>query len=78
MQKVFDILEVSPSLRREVLTYALKAYAGARTGAARETRLPLATFPGSLPNDFEGVALTLADVTTDDALDALIRRITEA
>jgi hypothetical protein len=77
MQKVFDILDASPSLRREVLTYAIKAYAGARTGAARETRLPLATFPGSIPNDFQSVALALADVTTDDALDALIRRITD-
>jgi hypothetical protein len=78
MQKVFDILDVPPSLRGAVLTYALKAYAGARTGAARETRLPLATFPGSLSNDFQSIVLALADVTTDDALDALIRRSIDA
>jgi hypothetical protein len=78
MQKVFDILDASPSLRREVLNYAIKAYAGARTAAARETRLPLATFPGSIPNDFQSIALALADVTANDGLDALFRRIIDA
>ena len=75
MQKVFDILDTSPSLRREMLDLALKAYPGARSGAARETRLPLETFSGSIPPDFQSIALTLADVTTDDGLDALIRLV---
>jgi putative transposase len=73
-----DALGVTRSLSRpQVSDDTIKAYAGARTGAARETRLPLATFPGSIPPDFQSVALALADVTTDDALDALIRRIND-
>ena len=45
------LLEESPGLHREIPVRLARHYPLARRDAARETRLPLATFPGSVPLD---------------------------
>jgi len=48
-------LDDSPSLRREVPDFIVYAYSLARKDAARETNLPLATFPADCPWTVEEV-----------------------
>jgi len=44
-----DLLEESPSLRQGLSEHLVRAYGRARRYAAKETGLPLATFPDSCP-----------------------------
>ena len=50
-----DCLQESPSLRPQLPALLHQCYPHARRGAARETRLPLATFPDTCPWTVEQV-----------------------
>jgi hypothetical protein len=50
---IAEQLEESPSLRRELPDLLKRAYAKARLGAAKDTRLPLETFPAECPFSLE-------------------------
>ena len=47
--RIADIVADSPSLRRQIPDLLDRGYTRARRAAARQTRLPLATFPESCP-----------------------------
>ena len=53
--RVEPILQDSPSLRRQIPALIEGAYPRARRVAARQTRLPLATFPEACPWSLEQV-----------------------
>jgi hypothetical protein len=52
-RRIRQILEASPSLRRELVDYEPRAYADARPQAAAETRLPIATFSEAPTPEFD-------------------------
>jgi hypothetical protein len=52
-REIESLLDESPSLKRHIDAILPKAYADARRDAARETKLPLATFPETSPYSFE-------------------------
>jgi hypothetical protein len=52
-EAIEDVLEGSPSLRRELPGFISRAYPRARRLASRETKLPLATFPEAPTAEFE-------------------------
>ena len=53
VEAIEDVLEDSPSLRREMPDFIAKAYPRARRVASRETRLQIATFPEAPAPEFE-------------------------
>jgi hypothetical protein len=57
--RVDDITEESPSLKPQIPELFRRAYSQARRHAARQTRLPLSTFPEACP-------WTLADVLDEN------------
>jgi hypothetical protein len=52
-EAIEDVLEGSPSLRREMPGFIATAYPRARRLASRETKLPIATFPETQTREFE-------------------------
>ena len=78
LQQIFVILRDSPSLRRDMSSFAAAAYGPARRKAARETGLTPTDLPIALPVEFTSIAEALAKAQTDHDLDALIRTILDA
>ena len=50
--EIDEVLEESPSLRREVEDRMVRAYTRARRAAAQQTGLPIETFPSRFPKIF--------------------------
>jgi hypothetical protein len=55
--RIREILEESPSLRAQLNDAIISAYAIARLRAVRETKLPVETFPVSIPFSDEDLTL---------------------